>query len=434
MDYFSPNCTFPPNDVRYVGDANIRSTLDIFWSCAATLTACTYSVLHLNVPRQRLDGDSKWTTDLRWSLGRLAKKLKWCVITIFMPELILVKAMSDWLNARRQLRELHNAAPKVAHAWKLTHMLFADMGGFVLRYQNSSKSVTSGRKPSLEATSDTRPFIGDQHSLWHLDAYVLRCLIEEGLVSDVISADELWDKSKGDLFAKGLTLLQIGYFVIALLVRVGEHLSVAELEVGTAAFVVCALMTYILTLEKPKSVERAIVLHENATHFMHRVHYAAESSTAESVLAFVPALAKDKKAHRLGDPPPNDRITGDLNVVWTYLGIFLATTVFSAVHLAGWNLPFSSTLALYLWRVSALVTTGLPAFWMVFHGLMAMIFGWFDPGVPMREWMFDNTLLPVTVLYLGGRGILIEEMLRGLAYLPPDAFMATWTANVPHIG
>lgn len=42
-------------------------------------------------------------------------------------------------------------------------------------------------------------------------------------------------------------------------------------------------------------------------------------------------------------------------------------------------------------------------------------------------------LLPL-VVYILGRLILIVEMFRGLGYLPPEAFAATWTANIPHIG
>jgi hypothetical protein len=52
---FETNCTFPdPGTTEfYVSAPNIRSTLGIIWSSLGTIAACTYGVLHLNVPQQR---------------------------------------------------------------------------------------------------------------------------------------------------------------------------------------------------------------------------------------------------------------------------------------------------------------------------------------------------------------------------------------------
>lgn len=70
---------------------------------------------------------------------------------------------------------------------------------------------------------------------------------------------------------------------------------------------------------------------------------------------------------------------------------------------------------------------------MIFNGLITFIFRGTDPGVPMREWMLEITLLLVTELYLIGGVIMIEGMFSVLANSPSNAFVALWMANVPRI-
>lgn len=50
---FNTTCTIPDRRYDYVQGPNTRGSLQIVWSCLATLIACTYTVLHLNVPEQR---------------------------------------------------------------------------------------------------------------------------------------------------------------------------------------------------------------------------------------------------------------------------------------------------------------------------------------------------------------------------------------------
>ena len=134
---FYPNCSLPTHSVAYVAASGTRGTLDIHWSSLATIIACTYTVLHMNVPEQRQGRDPGWRGDMVWSLRRLKTSFKWTLITILAPEYVLAKAFVDYLNARKQLKLLHRSHPSHRHYWSMTHMLFADMGGFVLSYAES---------------------------------------------------------------------------------------------------------------------------------------------------------------------------------------------------------------------------------------------------------------------------------------------------------
>lgn len=70
-----------------------RGTLTLVWSCLITIFACTWTVLHLNVPGRQ---ETSFTKTLR--------KLKWMAINILFPEFIFAKAVCD---LRLALEELH---------------------------------------------------------------------------------------------------------------------------------------------------------------------------------------------------------------------------------------------------------------------------------------------------------------------------------------
>jgi hypothetical protein len=61
-----------------------RGTLTILWSCLSTVIACTWTILHLNIP-SRLDG----------ALTKTIRKAKWTIITVLFPGFIFSKAVCE---------------------------------------------------------------------------------------------------------------------------------------------------------------------------------------------------------------------------------------------------------------------------------------------------------------------------------------------------
>jgi hypothetical protein len=61
-----------------------RGTLNIIWSSLATIFACTWRILHLNIPGFR---DGPWTIKLR--------KVKWMAMTVLFPEFVFVRAIEE---------------------------------------------------------------------------------------------------------------------------------------------------------------------------------------------------------------------------------------------------------------------------------------------------------------------------------------------------
>ncbi|KAH0433896.1 hypothetical protein CcaCcLH18_05648 [Colletotrichum camelliae] len=83
-----------PDLVGWTSGPETRGTLTLVWSCVITIFACTWTVLHLNVPG-RDEGP----------LTIVLRKIKWMTINIIFPEFIFAKAVCDLRLALEELRE-----------------------------------------------------------------------------------------------------------------------------------------------------------------------------------------------------------------------------------------------------------------------------------------------------------------------------------------
>ena len=78
--------------------------------------------------------------------------------------------------------------------------------------------------------------------------------VKEEIVWPSITEPEIQDRSKADLFSKGIVLLQTAWFIIECLSRFATKLAVTELEVVTLAFAALNGITYWLWWHKPSDV------------------------------------------------------------------------------------------------------------------------------------------------------------------------------------
>ncbi|KAF8993898.1 hypothetical protein BDQ17DRAFT_111573 [Cyathus striatus] len=78
-----PSCQCPNSN-------DTRSTVDIVWSCVATMFACTWVAVHPNIPAE----EETW-----YSVAiRRIKLMFWAIIA---PEMIIFWAMRQWVNAKK---------------------------------------------------------------------------------------------------------------------------------------------------------------------------------------------------------------------------------------------------------------------------------------------------------------------------------------------
>lgn len=108
--------------VGWQAGPDTRGTFMLVWSCLITMFTCTWAVLHLNVPG-RDEGAFK-------TLGR---KIKWMVINILFPELVLSKAICDLRLALGDLREFDH------------HLLTAASGPITWEYPGPESPAHLGR-------------------------------------------------------------------------------------------------------------------------------------------------------------------------------------------------------------------------------------------------------------------------------------------------
>lgn len=396
-------------------------------------------------------------------------------MAIVAPEFLLVKYFTDLKNAMRQLKLLKTMLSPSDKLWSITNMLFADMGGFALRHKGpalievgdgvftttdthatvrttskehgrdededtledrtvtrdedfresidrtTSGSAVSNRPINEMATPKISSLAEDGDNierctgpllLCHLDAYTLRRAIEEDLLPpSIVPVDEVFDKSKSDLFTNAITTVQILYFVISVIVRAAQDLTISQLEIGVVAFVACSFFTYCLSFNKPKGVATPIILRT--------YEHGPLPSKFDELMSEVSRFGEQKNRR----PMPNDVPSNAIDGHYAIISIAALSVVLAAIHLAAWNFEFPTAVDLWLWRAAALVSAvALP---------MLILASCVDEG--NRQVLLDATLLSILAVYCIARLVLVVEMFRCLCYAPPDTFTSTWTINVPHI-
>nr|OQO22422.1 hypothetical protein B0A51_13240 [Rachicladosporium sp. CCFEE 5018] len=230
------------------------------------------------------------------------------------------------------------------------------------------------------------------------------------VLPQLLSDDEIADRSKSDFFTKTVVVFQICYFCITLFTRWTKQLPVTPLEVATIAYTTCSIFTYSLYLYKPQGATIVAMVAHCDTKLPEPLSLVLKGELVSTRTSILQPIGN-------GDHPPG--VAGGLGAEL----MLLTSALFGAVHLAAWDSTFPSTIERWIWRVAAMIT------------MLALAPAWLwssldDTGTRDKSTML---IMPM-VVYPLARLVLIVEMFRSLAYLPPDAFIATWTSNVPHFG
>lgn len=429
---FHPNCTIPLKSVNLVTSSTIRGTFDILWSCLFTLLICTWTIQHLNVPAQRLKksktswqglkdlfygkgGKTLWEA-LSWTLNRPWRKLKWMVITLMVPELLVGLEFQNLILACRYCKEIKTCAAEDQVEWSLTHTFLANMGGFVLK-------VTSA--PETEGSSP-----GEQ--LWYLTASDLYQCRRTGIISKLpnITIEEIEDKSQGDFFIKGTAIIQVLWLLIQCIVRTIRDLPISQLEIMVLAFCACSFTTYLLSWMKPQNVMVPIYVPGNQT-FISELRIPKRRRWLEWTWKLE---LKDAKY-----PLPNDHeFMTNFDFIERYSGYTLiddgflvAGMMFGALHCFAWNYQFPHPSERLLWRLSALFTTvSLPMMYL-FGAILHRDYP--HQTKPVRNYFLRILIMVLKCAYPLGRLFLVVESFRTLFFLPPKSFISTWPGEIVHI-
>ena len=372
-----------------------RGTWSILWSCLATIFICTWSDLHLDVPRRHG----------RWYL--LFRKLGWMLLATIAPELFLFAAADKFFVARSLSRHLQKVD---RGSWTQTHIQFACVGGFSVR--------------------------GKEDEELKLDD--LRNLIEsESIDEPPLSAEELKSRSKSDWVIKFIAILQILWFVIQTLLRTISHFRTTAIEIMTVAFVLCSVFIYGFSLYLPQNVEYPVILEvrstEALTNEVRSRRISGDSQTAHDGRLMSPRTEPPKvnKTGTAGGPiedPKAQRLPSKYVLGWAalrvpdgLLGLFACG--FGAIHCLGWNWPFPTAKEQVAWRVCSAAITGLPVVISIFS----------RDSYPLFETASDKSWCVGVFLYILGRITIIVLAFMALRAMPVDTFQTVnWTNYFPH--
>ncbi|KAF1968904.1 hypothetical protein BU23DRAFT_571987 [Bimuria novae-zelandiae CBS 107.79] len=234
--------------------------------------------------------------------------------------------------------------------WYMRQAFFADMGGFVLH------------------TRDSDPF--------PLNATELFWLVRHGYVEyPKMTKREIWDKSKQGTFTKLVTAFQVRYLIVQCIARATQGLAITTLELSAVAIVVCSLMTSYAWLHKPADVQTPIHIYSahslevmvgNQDWSLTPLDFVDENGPGYSVnvqpFIKMPVIPPQGPIQRI----PNDRFTTNPYGAQEYL-LCLATLVFTAIHVAGWNFHFPNETERLLWRIASILIFGITAAFWVFE-------------------------------------------------------------------
>ena len=438
-----------------------RGTRSILWSCLATIFICTWSALHLNVPK-RHD---------RWYL--FFRKFRYMALSILAPEVALCVAANKFFVARRHARHF---AENGKSEWTLTQLQFAYARGFWTHGDNHTEQQPYGFKQLLDLITEDR--IG----------------------SPPLSDAELNSRGTSDLVIKLFFLLQITWFFVQTLFRAILHYQTTVFEIMTVAFVFCTIATISFSLNQPQNVDYPIFLEvkeptpaneqyegeklsQRTSLSQNRASLEAESQGQDrsthspkigrrsSLKTVAPSMNEDlsaltgfalfKKARHIKDTeklagtpttssdsptalPKQPRQKGRLPLYgltnpkkyvpgWATntvpINIFgLSACGFGAIHCLAWNSLFPTVREGLAWQICAASTTALP----VLLGLIAGLTVSLLDNADYRRWVLAVRLL-ITFIYILGRLTLIVLAFTAFRALPEDAYETVeWNQYIPH--
>ncbi|KAJ5390792.1 uncharacterized protein N7496_001860 [Penicillium cataractarum] len=238
-------------------DGNTRSAWDILWTCLSTIFACTWTLLHMDVPPRNM------------SVARFTiSKIRLWVLTILAPEVTFVRAAGQ-LDDARTLKKVCNKAQKRRDAESSEPKLWLSQRTRPLEQVENLNHVDLHPVHADWTLCQCFCVIASGLVLQTQDQWIytirphdMKPLIQAGIVhcSDFRDQD-IEDRAKADSFAKFFTVLQSTWFLCNVITRWAYDLPVSPIELSTVAYVTCAILIYGVWWYKPKDMGTSIAIH-----------------------------------------------------------------------------------------------------------------------------------------------------------------------------
>lgn len=350
------------------------------------------------------------------------------LFTVLAPEFLLAKSVADLRAVDSTIAKFRKFAAEDGVPWTRVHSHFANMGGFVFRVGGDTTEPSDA--PSV---SYSNPY--------HLVASNILALREASLLTKLpsITQEEISDKSKSDGLIRAITVIQIVWMMVQIIVRASRNLTISQLEISVLAFASCAIVLYGLNWEKPKGVQVPYTLMTYQgpipRSFLPLLREQKRSQTiVEIIFETDLPIGADLEDNQQGGPIRNsvsyfDATSSTSSDFW---GLLIGSAIFGAIHLAAWNFVFPTSIERTIWRIASILCTSIMFAPPGCVGIDAALEG-FGISTNLTEFFLPVILVLVCFGYVFARLFMIVETFRTLFFLPPSAYIATWASNVPHI-
>jgi squalene monooxygenase len=274
-----------------------------------------------------------------------------------------------------------------------------------------------------------------------------------------ISKENIWDRSKADLLAKGFAFTQAGWVILQICGRAAQNLTITPLELFTAAFIIPSLATVYFWASKPQNVAEPTIIRVDwpISELLIAAGDAAKDPSVDTPMDFVekpvwqgwrrlPSLLHyggltKRPLERIPNdysPPPPTGI--EATTVW------VVSVVHALIHVLGWWFPFPTPIEAIIWRASSLTLLVV----MAIGGVVPVISTqpWFDFSFSMlwiwvreakrqtwvRRRLFSTVVDIAYVLYIIARIFILVEMFLVFRAMPEDVYIIPeWTWVWPHV-
>lgn len=405
-------------------------------------------------------------------------KLKWMALTLILPEFLLGRAYQEWLMAYRSRKEMQQLNSAGGFEWTLAHAFYANMGGFMLECKKRDQE--DGSAAVVDESAENAKELAKNVDIYYLNAGAIVDEIQprspgddnnlrdgnspkdenspihgnslrQSLLSWLpdISEDVIEEKSKGDFFVKATALIQVLWLIIQVIVRASRGLVISQLEFAVIAYAACFIITYGFWWSKPQDAQISHIFRLEqpvgnsvpiSSDVLNRLEGKQPRSWFAIVLRWVRyvgvrGLSIEKSV--ISKPPPNDARYDEIcsnflpkKALLTAMddGFIIGGLVFGALHCAAWNSPFPTPVERLLWRIASVVSAGVLLLYYFLFLCRVHVF-----KSPPFKYFFLLAECMAVLGYILARLYLLVEMFRTLGFLPPEAFTATWSSQIPHV-
>jgi hypothetical protein len=258
-----------------------------------------------------------------------------------------------------------------------------------------------------------------------------------------IESEEIGDRSKSTGVTTFLAILQMLWLAVQLFERRRVNLPSTTLEIATVAFSVGSIFVYIVELDKPMDMRVPFKVIASIPANEETFRSIAEAAP-KPILTWQSKLEDyhitDGSAHQTTGQRIAKKQAAEIQAAESKpLGFFFLTldcimsissAIFGGIHLIAWNYEFPTSVEQKIWRAAACIVAIAPILWVLVGRCELSL----KHGHPARKVLPPIRWAVLASLYMLSRLFIVVEVLRSLYYLHPKAFVATWTANAPHVG